>query len=303
VAGRVKELLKAVAARARGALSGGARYHARLMHPPGHFYSPIPNLKEVRRRADRIFDRTRRELPGIDLNEAGQLELLRQFAGYYAEMPFRDGRQPGLRYFFDNPYFAHSDAVFLYCVLRHFRPQRVVEVGSGFSSAVMLDTSERFLDRKVRFTFIEPYPERLCALLTPEDAARVTILERPVQDVDARTFEALGAGDVLFIDSTHVAKAGSDVGHLLFEVLPALKPGVLVHFHDVFHPFEYPEAWVMSGRAWNEAYMLHAFLIGNAGFQVVAFNTFLAQFHADWFREHMPACLENTGGSLWLRRI
>jgi len=298
----VRDFLRDFAARVRGALSGGARHGARLLHPPGHFYSPIPDLNDVRRRADRIFDRSPRELPGIDLNEAGQLELLEAFAGYYAEMPFGRERRPGLRYFFGNPYFAQSDAVFLYCMLRHFRPRQVVEVGSGFSSAVMLDTSERFLDRGVRFTFIEPYPDRLRALLTPEDAARVTVLERPVQDVDMNVFEALGAGDVLFVDSTHVAKTGSDVNRLLFEVLPGLKPGVLVHFHDVFYPFEYPEEWVMTGRAWNEDYMLRAFLIGNTGFQVVAFNTFLARFHEAWFHEHMPVCLENTGGSLWLRR-
>lgn len=299
----VKDTLKAVAARVRAALAGGWGHGARMLHPPGHFYSPIPNLDEVRRRAGRIFDRDRRELPGIDLNEAGQLALLEDFAGYYAEMPFGRERRPGLRYYFDNTYFAQSDAVFLYCMLRHFRPRQVVEVGSGFSSAVMLDTGERFLDRGVRFTFIEPYPARLRALLTPGDGPLVTVLERPVQDVDPAVFEALGAGDVLFVDSTHVAKTGSDVNHLLLEVVPALKPGVLVHFHDVFYPFEYPEDWVMEGRAWNEDYMLRAFLIGNTAFQVIAFNTFLAQFHADWFRAHMPVCLENTGGSLWLRRV
>jgi hypothetical protein len=99
-----------------------------------------------------------------------------------------------------------------------------------------------------------------------------------------------------------VSKIGSDVNHLFFEVLPRLARGVYVNFHDVFHPFEYPRSWIYEGRAWSEAYLLRSFLTFNHEFEVVLFNTFLETFHEPWFREHMPLCLENPGGSIWLRR-
>ncbi|MFQ5509845.1 MAG: class I SAM-dependent methyltransferase [Leptospirillia bacterium] len=275
-----------------------------LMYPLGHFYSPIPSLDEIEKRADTIFNRDRRTLPGIDLNEEKQLELTRQLSAYYPDMPFRFERSDDLRYFFDNPHYCQSDAVFLYSMLRHFRPKNVVEVGSGFSSAVMLDTNDRFLDRSVNFTFIEPFADRLRSRLREGDEAsgKVRIIERFVQAVDLEVFESLGENDFLFIDSTHVSKVGSDVNHILFEIMPRIRPGVIVHFHDVFHPFEYPREWIFQGRFWNEDYMLRAFLSHNDAFEILIFNTFLAHFHEAWFAEHMPVCLENTGGALWLRR-
>ena len=111
-----------------------------------------------------------------------------------------------------------------------------------------------------------------------------------------------GLNDIVVIDSTHVAKAGSDVNFLLFEVLPRLRPGVLVHFHDIFYPFEYPSDWVYSGRGWSEAYLLRAFLMYNAEFKIVLFNTFLELFHQELFAAEYPLCLRNPGGSIWIRR-
>jgi len=115
----------------------------------------------------------------------------------------------------------------------------------------------------------------------------------------AKTSEA---NDVLFIDSSHVGKAGSDVNCLLFDILPSLRSGVHVHFHDVLHPFEYPLDWFEAGRAFNEAYLVRAFLSFNEAFRIVLFNTFLEHFHECRFAERMPLCLRNTGGSLWVAR-
>ena len=115
-------------------------------------------------------------------------------------------------------------------------------------------------------------------------------------------FATLEENDILFIDSTHVAKIGSDVNYLFFEVLPRLRAGVYVHVHDIFHPFEYPRAWIYEGRAWTEAYMLRAFLTFNTAFEIVLFNTFLERFHRERFAHKMPLCLRNEGGSIWLRR-
>jgi len=86
-------------------------------------------------------------------------------------------------------------------------------------------------------------------------------------------------------------------------VLPSLRLGVLVHVHDIFYPFEYPRAWIDEGRCWNEAYLLRAFLQFNQGFEVVLMNTFMQHFQRGWFEQHMPLCLRNPGGSIWLRRV
>jgi hypothetical protein len=100
-----------------------------------------------------------------------------------------------------------------------------------------------------------------------------------------------------------VSKTGSDVNYLLLEVLPRLKTGVWIHFHDLFYPFEYPQDWVFGGRSWNEGYALRAFLQFNTSFRIEFMNTFLEHFHEARFAQRMPLCLRNPGGSLWLRRV
>ena len=237
------------------------------------------------------------------MREKEQLELAGIFArDYYADQPFRERKTEGVTYFFDNEAFCHSDAIMLYCVLRHFRPRQIVEVGSGFSSCVMLDTNRLFLQNAIRCTFIDPYPLVLDSL-TKENHPDLAIIPKRVQDVPAGVFGQLEAGDVLFIDSSHVSKVGSDVNHIFFNILPVLRAGVLIHFHDVFYPFEYPEEWVLNGRSWSEAYLLRAFLEFNSAFRIELFPNYLIHFHRDFFQTHMPLCLKNTGGSVWLRKI
>src|SRR5215813_6428814 len=217
--------------------------------PAGHFYSPLPSLDDIKRDAGRLYGPPPTKLPGIDLNEDAQLALLGEITRYYRELPFPAEKSTARRYYFENPFYSYSDAIFLYGMLRHAAPKRIVEVGSGHSSGVMLDTDELFLGGRVDFTFIEPYPDRLLSLLKPADAGRVKILTQRVQDAGLEPFLALKSNDILFIDSSHVLKIGSDVHYLLTEVLPRLRPGVYVHVHDVFYPFEYPEEWLVEGRA------------------------------------------------------
>ena len=276
-----------------------------LLSPfPGHFYSPIVDKADMRRRADQLFAPPGRTLPGIDLNETEQLALLGEFETFYADIPFKKSKQPGHRYYYQNNFYGQSDSIFLYSIIRKFQPKRIVEIGSGFSSACMLDTLDSLGRTDVSLTFIEPYPDRLKANMQPTDFKRCTIIESGVQAVDAGVFSSLQANDILFVDSTHVSKTGSDVNRIIFEILPGQPSGVLIHFHDIFYPFEYPRDWVLNskGFGWNEAYILRAFLSHNPDFEIVAFNTFLQEFHASRFAENMPACLENTGGSIWIRR-
>lgn len=270
--------------------------------PPGHFYSAVPPLTEVRARASHIFNRNRRTVAGVGVREAEQLALLERFAEYYRDQPFTATQREDRRYFFENPLYSYSDALFLHCMLRHVKPKRVIEVGSGFSSAATLDTCELFLGNEVDCTFIDPYADLLRSLLKPGDAERIRILQEPLQDVSVTLFECLGENDILFIDSTHVSRVGSDVNYIFFEVLPVLRQGVYIHFHDVFWPFEYPESWVDEGRQWHEDYLLRAFLEFNREFKIFVFNTFLETFYRDWFEQHMPLCLNNPGGSVWLQR-
>jgi hypothetical protein len=273
------------------------------MFPPGHFHSPIPDMDEVRRDDALLFGPPPASIPGIDMREAEQLALLQQFAKLYPDIPFGDEPRPGLRYHYLNPAYSFSDAIMLHCMLRTLRPRQLVEVGSGYSSCVTLDTNQYFLDQGLRTTFIDPNPHLVNSLLRAEDLITTTILPNTLQSVDMGVFTALRENDVLFIDSTHVSKIGSDVNRLLFEIFPALAPGVVIHIHDIFYPFEYPKEWVHQGIAWNEAYLMRAFLQYNDRFQVMLMNTYLAHYHREFFAQHMPDCLRNTGGSLWLRKV
>jgi predicted O-methyltransferase YrrM len=271
--------------------------------PPGHFYSPIPSLDEIRRKEEKIFDRSSEVIPGIDMNADGQLALLKQLRVYYREMPFGIHKSAGLRFFFDNPSYSLFDAVFLYCMIRHLRPKKIIEVGSGYSSCLMLDTNELFFGNSISLTFIEPHPELMFSLIKDTDRTGIEMIPRNLQDVDPDRFSELAEDDILFIDSTHVSKVNSDVNYILFEILPRLKNGVYIHFHDIFYPFEYPKEWFYEGLAWNEAYILKAFLQYNCAFSIQLSNTYLEQFHRDELFAEMPLPMKYVGASIWIKKM
>ncbi len=268
--------------------------------PPGHFYSPLTSRAEVAE----VFARGGFGPPfsGVDLNEAAQVELLGKLAEFYPGQPFPEQPVAGRRYHLDNPSYGCFDGIMLYLMLHHTGARRVIEVGSGFSSAAMLDLNEFTFDGRLALTFIDPDMSRLRKLLKPGDHARVTLIERKVQEVPLEIFATLEDGDVLFIDSSHVSKLGSDVNRLFFDVLPALRPGVHVHIHDVTGNFEYPPEWFAEGRAWNELYLLRAFLMYNRAFRVELFTGWLFNWHHAILRERMPLCARGGGGQIWLRK-
>jgi hypothetical protein len=271
--------------------------------PPGHFYSPIPSLEEVRSRENKIFGEIPREIPGIDLREAEQIELFNQLSAYYAEQPFQDTKQENIRYFFANPNYSYGESIVLYSLIRHIKPKRIIEVGSGYSSCVSLDTNELFFDNTIQCTFIEPYPELLYSLIKESDRERIRVIPSKLQEVDLSVFSSLVADDILLIDSTHVTKVDSDVNHLLFRIIPHIASGVYIHFHDICYPFEYPKEWVYQGRAWNEAYILRAFLQYNCSYEISLFNSFLGHFYRDILLRNMPLCAKNPGSSIWLKKV
>ena len=269
--------------------------------PPGHFYSPLPSRDEIAE----AFARGGFGPPfaAVDLNADGQFARLERFAAWYPEQPFPERATKGARFYLENPSYGHYDAIMLYGMLREARPRRIIEVGSGFSSAAMLDLNELVLGGTVQFTFIDPDMSRLRPLLRREDHQRVTLIERRVQEVPVETFAALGENDVLFIDSSHVSKLGSDVNRLYFDVLPALAPGVLIHIHDVAGNLEYPRDWFDEGRAWNEQYLLRAFLMNNHAYRIELFTAWLSNQRHAWLQEKMPLCARGGGGQMWLRKL
>lgn len=276
-------------------------YQNRLHVLPGHFYSPIISVEEIQKYRVNIFKMNPDILYGIDLNEREQLRLVERFTGYYQEMPFRAQKQNHLHYFFDNTWYTYSDAIFLYSMIRFYKPKRIVEIGSGFSSAVICDTNKVFFNNEIKLTCIDPNPERLESILAGE--ANCTVLTKPLQEIDLDLFDDLDENDIVLVDSSHIVKAGSDVNIIIFDILPKLKKGVKIHFHDIFYPFQYPEEWFIKyKRSWNEPYFLRAFLMYNKVFKIIAFNTYLELFHREWFEKNMPLCLCDAGGSLWLNK-
>lgn len=275
---------------------------------PAHFYSPVPQAKALP--AD-LWTRSR-EMPGVDANVKKQLALLatlaRRFRKEYEAFPARKpAGSPPHTYYSSNGYFDDIDGYVLYSIVRQFRPRRVIEIGSGnttylFAQAIARNRKD---DRQYRcdLTAIEPYPNDVLKAGFPGLARLIT---KPAQEVPLAEFEKLGKNDILFIDSSHVLKIGSDVQYELLEILPRLAKGVLVHFHDIFLPNEYPRNWVEEmNRYFTEQYMLQAFLAFNDSFEVLLAPAYLharqprameAAFHS-YHRNQ-----EWSPASFWIRR-
>lgn len=272
------------------------------LFPIGHYYSLYPDFQYLERNRKSIFSRDK-EVLDISMNTREQSALLKEMQGLYSTLPRWQGKEEEsrFRYYHGNPSLAAGDTVALHCMLRLLKPRRVIEVGSGFSSAVILDTNEYYLDHSVQCSFIEPYPALLKSLCKETDD--IYLQECGLQEVELEFFGQLEFGDILFIDSTHVSKAGSDVNYLLFEILPRLKSGVYIHFHDIFYPFEYPEEWVLhSDMIWNELYVLRAFLQNNQEYSIKFFQNFMEQEYGDLYLEHWPLKEKPHGGSLWIQK-
>ena len=275
------------------AVSTGRAIKAVVIRPPyvtpGHFYSPLSTRRDV----ERSLGWT--DALGIDLAEENQLKLAARLRPALTES------LPGPRYTAANSMYGQADAAVYRGMLTELRPARIIEVGSGYSTAVALDEADINPDlSELEITCIEPFPERLLGLMKPADSERLRLIRQAVQDVEITTYDKLGPRDILFIDSTHVVKPGSDVVWLLLHVLPRLSPGVVVHIHDIFWPFSYPAEWLRQGRDWTESYFVHAFLVGNTAWEIMFFSSWLWHCRPEFA---IPASLTQLRpGSLWLRR-
>jgi len=278
---------------------------AALAFRPGHFYSPVPDPQQVRLHwRDPAGGGSTASLPGIATDLAAEHALWARWATHRADPgPALDPSRRRRYRLEGNRNYGVGDAIVYEAMLRETLPRRLVEIGSGFSTALALDVLDAAGLDWPDITVIEPYPALLHGLLLPGDMQRMSIIPCDVQAAPDAPFVALRAGDILFIDSTHVAKTGSDVLHEVFNLLPLLAPGVIVHFHDVFWPFEYPRAWVVDGNyGWNEIYLLRAFLTGNADWRITFFNDHFAKLGGAVVQETLALTGGDLGGGLWLRK-
>jgi len=264
---------------------------------PVHFYQPIPNTQSL---PETLWNRPS-ELIGIDMNDAVQLDLLRnhfpKFRDEYDQFPAEETSEPG-RFSLKNGLFDGTDALVAYCMIRHFQPRLIIEVGSGFSSLIAAEAMAK--SEGSTLICIEPFP---LDFLRKGFPGLRSLIEKKVEDIDTEFFSQLGSGDVLFIDSSHTVRIGGDVNYLFLEVLPRLKPGVIVHVHDIFSPFDYRRDWVMDElRFWGEQYLLQAFLTFNSEFEVLMANAYLGHRYMEELKATFPNSPWWGGGSFWMRR-
>lgn len=272
---------------------------------PRDYYSALNDLPFLSDNWDLWHDRPLP--PGVEWDVDSQLNEVRRIAPHLAELenvPMDPPPGPP-SYHWDNAFWRGADALVHYCLLRNLKPRRVIEVGAGWSSLLMADALKRNEDEgsePAEVTQIEPYPRRELLSALPD---HWTLHDVVLQRADLGLFESLEAGDVCFYDGSHVARAGSDVVWFFFEVLPRLKPGVLVHVHDIFWPSDYPDEWIFErGQTWNEQYVLQAFLMYNDAFEVLICNSMLFQLRHDAIEELYRDLQEtqHSGVSVWLRK-
>ena len=296
----------------------------------GHFYSVIPKIDgEYVHNFNFIYN-------GIDYNDEGHLEILKNLKNVLADFDEQFGfplsaktrsedihnslcnfynkqlieNKPG-SYYLMNGAFEWMDARMLYYFMKELKPNKIIEVGCGNSTRLMVDINKKF-NLKTNLTCVEPYPEQYLNIL--HDNNDINLIQSPIEKINLNLFTELEKDDILFIDSSHVGKIGSDVLFYLNKVFPILKSGVYIHIHDIFLPFEYPESWIKGGRFWNEQYFLYNFLQYNDKFKVIFGNSYASIKFKDELKIIQQDTYENKylverdckncdpygGGSIWL---
>lgn len=271
---------------------------------PIHYYEPIPYTRELK---DGLWD-ILSELPGIDMNEQRQVELLSVFSSKYSNeynlLPLEKTPR-NYEYYVNNKSFGSVDGEILYGMIRHFKPQKIYEIGSGYStmlSAQALLENEEENRHKTELIAIDPFPNNVIK----KSFSGLSKLEiRKVQDVDLAVFKTLNENDILLIDSSHVLKTGSDVQYEYLELLPRLNNGVIIHCHDIFLPAEYLRKWVMKDNYfWTEQYLLQAFLAFNNTFQVLWAASYMHLKHSDLLQKAFNSYSEKEWpSSFWLKKV
>lgn len=261
---------------------------------PVHFYHPIPDTRELRSHFPHRF-----ALSGINLRADYQVSLLRdvfpQYAAEYNAFPTKRVRDD--QFFLDNDAFGGTDPHVFYSLIRHLKPKRVLEIGSGFST--LIGGAASAINGTTSYIAIDPWPRAFVELGVPH----VEVVRRRVEEMDITYFEQLERNDILFIDSSHVVRTGGDVAFLILEVLPRLSKGVVVHFHDIFFPFDYPADMILDRHwFWTEQYLLHAYLCENSHVDVLFASEYIAHEFPALLKQTFPNAMWWGGGSFWFQK-
>ncbi|MBN1185857.1 MAG: hypothetical protein JXB49_26485 [Bacteroidales bacterium] len=276
--------------------------------PPGHIYSPIPSSKNFK-----ISERINQDVfEGLKFNEQKQLDLLTTLCNYEHLIPeFPDYPKENYRFFYRNNYFSYPDVSILICALLHFKIRKIVDIGGEkISPALILDLNETlFKDNPIELIVIQP---ELLASNIDQNNENLTIIKENIQDVDRSIFKDLQENDLVFLDTTHNIKRGSDVNYIAYHILPILGKGVKVHLHDIYYPFEYPKEYFFEGKYWNEIYFWKAFLMFNEAFEIELFNSYFEHKYRDFMDKSFSKyfngikgelAIQGMGSSLWLKRV
>lgn len=272
---------------------------------PNHFYAPVPDTRTL---TDDLWQK-QSELVGIDINDEAMCDLLSQFSfkfkAEYETFP-RTETSISYQYYLNNGLFESVDSEIYYCMVRYFKPKKIIEIGAGNSTflaaqAILKNGEEYGINAEL--IVIEPYPNSVLRKGFPGFSK---LIARRIQDVDLSEFSKLGENDILFIDSSHILKIGSDVHHEYLDILPRLNKGVLVHIHDIFLPTEYPKRWIHKDyKFWNEQYLLQAFLIFNGAFEVMWGGRYMQLKHPQELEEAFDSYNRKTAlpSSFWMRKL
>jgi hypothetical protein len=241
---------------------------------PVHYHQPIPDTRTL---TDEIWDRTS-ELVGIDMNTKGQLYLLTDvFPNYSQECIFpRERTEIPYEFYRKNGTFLSFDAEVFHCMIRHYRPKRIVEVGSGsptYLAARACRLNDEINGTRTELCSIDPFPNEIVKRGFP---GLTTLTQKTLEQVEVGYFSQLEENDILYIDSSHVVGIGGDVNYEYLEIIPRLNPGVIIHVHDIFMPAEYPKKWIFEDRIfWTEQYILQAFLSFNCAFEILWASSYM----------------------------
>ncbi len=258
---------------------------------PNHFYSEIPDVRQLRRDRRWMKPFSMVEVKGTNID--AQFEFVREVTeSLRAEIAKTPHESPN--HFYRKACerngeagYGPTEAEFLHCFIRARKPARIVQVGCGVSTALIQDAAAAETGYSPKITCVEPYPTAF--LRAEQQAGRITLMAEPAQWVDRSVFTSLGPGDLLFIDSTHTVKVGSEVPRMILEVLPRLAPGVIVHFHDIPFPHDYMQQ-VMKNDVFfiHEPVLLHAFLSMNRGYRILASFSMLQKANSSRLKTFIP---------------
>ena len=285
----------------RMALSNTIFNNIGLLPIHNHYYNPLinPNKHNLKSLRDE------RIIGGLDININKQKEIIVSFNDVDELLQFPIKKSNSNDFYYHNNSFESGDSEYLYNIIRKFKPNKIIEVGSGFSTKMMLNSINKNKDEDSNYncelTCIEPFEYKQL------EGLPITLLKEKVESLDIKIFKKLKNNDILFIDSSHIIRPQGDVLFEIHRILPELNPGVLIHFHDIFTPRDYPDDWIYKEHLlWNEQYFLETFLSFNDRFEVIGSLNYLKHNYWELLSSKCPILSKEKNrepGSFWIRKI